>query len=491
MADTEAIRKAQEEVDNLDVEKQKEDIDYMISELQKINSTMDDYTKNLEWEKVQAFVKDYDDTYGSNISNSLGNLADSVGEIEQNLDPVKFQETMKNAVKEALGDYVGEIYDADKRNAQGDLDDAMTKLRSAADTLNGMHPGQNGWKEAAATYNSALGTAQNAIAAAQGYGLANEAKYQKVASLQNVDENLHQGYLVSAGDYWNGPGGFAGMEQGHYLVENPSREVTDDILQSVTTGSGTDILMYRYNSLTDSYKGPMTLKDALGENEYNKFLDEANVSKNPTGVLINYLSKNKENENAIIWDRKYKDSIAKFANNSLVAMDWKRMGTIQATGRYDYDSRLAINNAEIFGQKEISDSTRLKYRAADGSTKFVDTKASGSTNFVGGRVYVNELGLEGVITPHGTLTSLPAHTGIVPADLTKNLYNLGEVAPTLVKKYRNEIETISNSGSSSDNSLNIGEIYTSVNADSNFDFNSLMTSIRQTIGNTRHLPQTQ
>ena len=63
---------------------------------------MEDYTKNLEWEKVQEFVKSYDAEYGANISNSLGNLAISVGEIEQNLDPAKFQETMQSAVEDAL-----------------------------------------------------------------------------------------------------------------------------------------------------------------------------------------------------------------------------------------------------------------------------------------------------------------------------------------------------------------------------------------------------
>ena len=488
MADTEAIKKAQEEVENLDVEKQKEDIDYMISELQKINSTMDDYTKNLEWEKVQNFVEKYDDTYGSNISNSLGNLADSVEEIERNLDPAKFQKTMQDAVVAALGDHVGKIYNEDKTDAQNILDDAMSKLTSAAYTLRGMNPGQNGWKEAATAYNSALGTAQNAITAARQYGLANEAKYTDVMGSENVDENLRQGYMVSRGKYSNGPWGFQGSEGAQYLVENPSGTVTDDILQSVTTGSGNDIVVYRYDPYANEYRDPITLRKALGDKEYDKFLHEVDGSTNPIGVLTKYLGANPKNEYAIIWDRMRKDSVAKFVNDGLIAMDWKGFLPKQY-GVLDYSSRLATNNTQILG--ELADGTRLERRTADGQVKFLDTKASGSTNFAGGRVYVNELGLEGVITPHGTLTSLPAHTGIVPADLTRNLYDLGEVAPTLVKKYRNEIETISNGGSSSDNSLNIGEIYTSVNADSNFDFNSLMTSIRQTIGNTRHLPQTQ
>lgn len=58
--------------------------------------------------------------------------------------------------------------------------------------------------------------------------------------------------------------------------------------------------------------------------------------------------------------------------------------------------------------------------------------ASGTTAFSGGGVLINELGTEAVITPGGTLTALPSKSGIVPADITRNVWALGEVAPTLV-----------------------------------------------------------
>lgn len=61
-----------------------------------------------------------------------------------------------------------------------------------------------------------------------------------------------------------------------------------------------------------------------------------------------------------------------------------------------------------------------------------EENAQGSQNFAGGKTLINELGTEAIITPSGTVTALPAKTGIVPADITKNLWSLGEVAPTLV-----------------------------------------------------------
>lgn len=58
--------------------------------------------------------------------------------------------------------------------------------------------------------------------------------------------------------------------------------------------------------------------------------------------------------------------------------------------------------------------------------------ASGTLSARGGPSLINEFGTEGIITPQGTLTALPSKTGVVPADITKNVWALGEVAPTLV-----------------------------------------------------------
>ena len=58
--------------------------------------------------------------------------------------------------------------------------------------------------------------------------------------------------------------------------------------------------------------------------------------------------------------------------------------------------------------------------------------AVGNISFSGGGALINELGTEAVITPGGTLTALPSKTGIVPADITRNVWALGEIAPTLV-----------------------------------------------------------
>lgn len=58
--------------------------------------------------------------------------------------------------------------------------------------------------------------------------------------------------------------------------------------------------------------------------------------------------------------------------------------------------------------------------------------SNGTLSVPEGLFLINELGTEAVITPGGTLTALPSKTGIVPADITRNVWALGEVALTLV-----------------------------------------------------------
>ena len=99
---------------------------------------------------------------------------------------------------------------------------------------------------------------------------------------------------------------------------------------------------------------------------------------------------------------------------------------------------------------------------------------------------INELGTEGIVTPQGTITALPSHTGIVPADLTRNLYQLGELAPNLIKGL-SSIKTEANRfNSTEDNSMHVNDLNITVHADSDFNFNKLLSEARQYMAITRH-----
>ena len=70
--------------------------------------------------------------------------------------------------------------------------------------------------------------------------------------------------------------------------------------------------------------------------------------------------------------------------------------------------------------------------------------------------------------------------------MTKNLYNLGEVAPNLIKKLGdNQILQTKNLSSLEDNSMSVENFYATFETDNGFDFEKLLISARQYIKNTK------
>ena len=109
------------------------------------------------------------------------------------------------------------------------------------------------------------------------------------------------------------------------------------------------------------------------------------------------------------------------------------------------------------------------------------TYASGTLSAPGGRSLINENGLESIITPSGTITSLPAKSGIIPADLTRNLWALGEVAPNLIARLGGNSLQTNNSNSSTDNSINIQNLDATFNTQSDFDGRRFLTDLRNQV----------
>ena len=117
----------------------------------------------------------------------------------------------------------------------------------------------------------------------------------------------------------------------------------------------------------------------------------------------------------------------------------------------------------------------------DGELKNYAFYASGTLSASGGRSMINENGLESIITPSGTITSLPAKSGIVPADLTRNLWALGEVAPNLIARLGGNSLQTNNSNSSTDNSINIQNLDATFNTQSDFDGRRFLTDLRNQV----------
>lgn len=119
-----------------------------------------------------------------------------------------------------------------------------------------------------------------------------------------------------------------------------------------------------------------------------------------------------------------------------------------------------------------------------------EAAAEGSLGLNGNLSLINELGTEAIITPNGTITALPSGTGVVPADITKNLWTLGEIAPALLRFMTSRLvpDVIGKSAlvTTQDDSFNIGNLEMNVTADSSFDVNKFVASVKAKADLTRN-----
>lgn len=118
-----------------------------------------------------------------------------------------------------------------------------------------------------------------------------------------------------------------------------------------------------------------------------------------------------------------------------------------------------------------------------------DKNATGTFAFSGGRTFVNEFGTEGIITPQGTLTALPSKTGIVPADITKNVWKLGEVAPTLIAQLSSLTQKVpsGNAGNTTyEEGQYIDNLTMNVYPTKDYDMDRLLMEARAKVRLTRH-----
>ena len=117
------------------------------------------------------------------------------------------------------------------------------------------------------------------------------------------------------------------------------------------------------------------------------------------------------------------------------------------------------------------------------------SRAVGDISFAGGDALINELGTEAVITPGGTLTALPSKTGIVPADITRNVWALGEVAPTLVAQLGSLTQKMP-SGNAGNTTYEEGQYFDNFTMNvypaKGDDFNKILEQARAQMRLTRH-----
>lgn len=167
-------------------------------------------------------------------------------------------------------------------------------------------------------------------------------------------------------------------------------------------------------------------------------------------------------------------------NGPVLARIWNSRQWVRFLGGVPYK----LDAPESISEDEVPDDIRK----AGGSFK------EGSTDISKGNripLLMNEEGSEAIVTPSGTITALPAHSGIVPADITSNLWNLGNYAPDLLSALqRQALLGMSVSGTAADNSVDnsvsINTVQMTVDADGGFNVDSFVQQLRQVAALTRN-----
>lgn len=382
-SDEEAITAAQENLDRLNIEKQQEDIQYQIEQLESLKSILENIDEEKQKEANKKALEEYFgegmskladsdmvskliEGYAKNrisINTGTSEIKDADGNVVGNIDGLKGAEDLKNeqtsSAKTAL---IG------GKDARGnDVAGAFEDFKKAKEGFEGMSSTQVGTKKyrtAAENYRDAKKNLKTKLSEAESAG---------------VDKKTIEGGLDLLKSY-----------------QEP--EKADWILVEGLTNPDSSLL--GNNVASGSHNVMLTTKETADADQFKKSNYTAVKTYNPlTGEWGN-------------WE-KISGSISGLPDNSIVMnSDWD-------------DAYAWVKNGQLYWVADANGNIKK-----DGT--WHKNWATGTTSAPEGLSLINELGTEAVITPGGTLTALPSKTGIVPADITKNVWALGEVAPTLV-----------------------------------------------------------
>lgn len=453
--DQEAVKSAQEKVDELERQRDKDNIQYQIDSLQQQKEILENIENNKQLESLVDTAERILGSDGSN--NGIAGIITAVNSITSD----EFINKIKEQVKIGITESTQKTNDESKESAYKSYKEAQSSLEdfrkeeyvTPEGEKTGYAKGDILNNPRSPYYSSVYGEYKSKIESMNKYA-ENYNKYvqdnSEKISEEKVDESKQKfGFFAPA----SGLKGVMGAKSGNVFVfgispsDNPNWASNDQY----TAGNSSNI--YISKQTDDGGFGGFEQSPWKGTAE-----EAINKVKGPA-LIVN----NKGGKDYLI----YKDANGKI-HNTVVRLN---NGDESLDGELSYDA--------FFDGKVFSGSNGLKAlrKMADNYNPF----ASGTLSAPGGRSLINENGLESIITPSGTITSLPAKSGIVPADLTRNLWALGEVAPNLIARLGGNSLQTNNSNSSTDNSINIQNLDATFNTQSDFDGRRFLTDLRNQV----------
>lgn len=440
--DQEAVKSAQEKVDELERQQDKDNIQYQIDSLQQQKEILENLENNKQLENLTTFVEKIQKALGEDGSNLFNSILTEKGKFRTNMvetiadgiirsaAKVKEQENLE-ATKEAAKEYVkaGQEYDEFMSENGEILKDQNNP--AYASIYEEYQKKLGALEDARSRYNEAA-----KLQPLKGT-YSNKEKYDETGKVDGFDSNKI--------NRWNEVSGSADIK------EKEDSLVLKGLLSNVNISSS------------------MPQVD-IDSKEFKKHMIGSNRARADTYRIAHY------NPDTQSWEliSKGGEDIANIMkemdNYDILINDW-------ASGLWK-DRAIYKESEDVF---RWVNSDNGNIGVGNKANWGVRTYASGTLSAPGGRSLINENGLESIITPSGTITSLPAKSGIVPADLTRNLWTLGEVAPNLIARLGGNNLQTNNSNSSTDNSINIQNLDATFNTQSDFDGHRFLTDLRNQV----------
>ena len=453
--DQEAVKSAQEKVDELERQRDKDNIQYQIDSLQQQKEILENIENNKQLESLVDTAERILGSDGSN--NGIAGIITAVNSITSD----EFINKIKEQVKTGITESTQKTNDESKESAYKSYKEAQSSLEdfhkeeyvtpegektgyTKGDILN--NPRSPYYSSVYDEYKSKIDSVNKYAENYNKYVQDNSEKISK----EKVDESKQKfGFFAPA----SGLKGVMGAKSGNVFVFGISPSVNPNWASNDQYTAGNSSNIYISKQTDDGGFGGFEQSPWKGTAE-----EAINKVKGPA-LIVN----NKGGKDYLI----YKDVNGEI-HNTVVRLN---NGDESLDGELSYDA--------FFDGKVFSGSNGLKAlrQMADNYSPF----ASGTLSAPGGRSLINENGLESIITPSGTITSLPAKSGIVPADLTRNLWALGEVAPNLIARLGGNNLQTNNSNSSTDNSINIQNLDATFNTQSDFDGRRFLTDLRNQV----------
>ena len=470
-ADTSAIAEAQKELEDLDNEKKVNELQAQIDELQAQRDYLGDIANKQELEGLKKVYEDWQKEIG--VSNAgqaqaLEYFEAAYTKIQNlNLNPNKtgsdgkltegYLQNVTDQRTKNLGTLKGK-YSKIPTDAPDTTADYTTESFTAIKNYN------DSLKEFKNSYDAYIGAGGSDAEAAKTLGISEK-------ELQQKKDAQELKLLPKRGAYFNAGGTGWQTYKTIYTTWQPNSSNDAGFLQAKPWQT--------YVLLNDGYWGQVST--LLGIEDNTKLRDPKY-----SGLIF----MEEKGTNQLFWN--YEGGIYKASLNE---GDWGRESGVDDSTNHASRGHNAVDEDYKIGEHKDEVLAREGFRVDNGELVRADDTykngyATGTLSAPGGLSLVNDdpqYGLEGIITPQGTLTALPSKSGVVPADMTRNVWQLGEVAPNLIKQLV-DINGKFNSplGFGTDESFNVDHLDVHMVAQPGFDMDDFVRQLRAARDLSKH-----